>query len=222
MKEVNNGAIDLFRNWYSYFSKLSIAIQVTVIAEDDIIFKKLLSDNSSLIRVHRSEIISLPNASKYNTPLFRQLMSVRATHLLKYLPYTRYLLFSDVDTVWLQNPIPYFKGKFDLWMPLDRKLYCAGYFAITSYNVTIDLIRRWEKALKERISVNQLVFNNLIQKSENLKVATLNESLFPSGDKYFRIFNDQERSKVVIVHNNFIKGIDVKIARFKSFNLWNI
>ena len=220
--EVNNGAFELFRNWYSYFSKLDIGTNVTVIAVDDKVFKKLLSDNFSLISVHRSDIINLPNALTYNTPLFRQLMSVRATHLLKYLPHTRYLLFSDVDTVWLQNPIPYFKGMFDLWMPLDRKLYCAGFFAITTNKVTMDLIRKWEKALMERISVNQLVFNNLIQMSKNLKVATLNESLFPSGDKYFRVFNDQERSKAVIVHNNFIKGIDVKVARFKEFNLWNI
>ena len=220
--ELNNGAFELFRNWYSYYTRLAIGLQVTVIAEDDIVFKKLQSDNFSLLTVHRSDLINVSNASTYNTPLFRQLMSVRATHLLQYLPYTRYLLFSDVDTVWLQNPIPFFKGKFDLWMPLDRKLYCAGFFAIATNKLTIDLISRWEKALMERISINQLVFNNLINMTKDIKVEALNESLFPSGDKYFRLFNDTERAKAVIVHNNFIKGIDVKIARFKKFNLWSI
>ena len=220
--EFNNGAFELFRNWYSYFSKLSIGVMVIAIADDDIVFKKLQSNSYPLISVQKSDYINIPNASTYNTPLFRQLMSVRATHLLKYLPYTQYLLFSDVDTVWLQNPIPYFKGEFHLWMPIDRKLYCAGFFAIVSCRETIDLIRKWEKSLQERISVNQIVFNNLIQTSKNIKVYTLNQSLFPSGDMYFELLGEKDRAKAVIVHNNFIKGIDNKIDRFKKYNLWNI
>jgi hypothetical protein len=154
--------------------------------------------------------------------LFRELMSARATHLLMYLPYTRYLLFSDVDTVWLHDPIPYFKGSYDMWMPLDRKQYCAGFFAIRSYRKTENLIRKWEKKLIERASVNQIVINSLIQMSKNVKIAILNESLFPSGDMYFKKFSEKDRDNAVVVHNNFIKGINIKIDRFKAFDLWSI
>jgi hypothetical protein len=107
-------------------------------------------------------------------------------------------------------------------MPLDRKEYCAGFLAIRSNRETETLIRKWEKKLMERASVNQIVFNNLIQMSQNIKIATLNESLFPSGDIYFRKFSKKDRDNVAIVHNNFINGINLKIDRFKAFDLWSI
>jgi hypothetical protein len=78
--ELNNGAFELFQNWYIYFLKLFIKYQVIVIAEDDIVFKKLKSDHYASIQVHRSDYINIPNASSYNTPLFRKLMSV-AQHI---------------------------------------------------------------------------------------------------------------------------------------------
>jgi hypothetical protein len=220
--ELNNGAFELFQNWYIYFLKLFVQYPVIVIAEDDIVFKKLKSDQYASIQVHRSDYINISNASTYNTQLFRKLMSVRATHILMYLPYTRYLLFSDVDTVWLHDPIPYFKGNYDMWMPMDRKLYCAGFFAIRSNRETENLIRKWEEKLMEQPSVNQMVLNRLIQMSKNVKIAKLNESLFPSGDKYFKENSEKDRANAVIVHNNFIKGITTKIDRFKAFNLWSI
>jgi hypothetical protein len=220
--EVNNGAFDLFRNWYNYFLKLSVRYTVIVIAEDDIVFKSLQSDSYKSIRVHRSDYISISNATAYNTTLFRKLMSVRATHLLIYLPFTHYLLFSDVDTVWLHDPIPYFRGNYDLWMPLDKKMYCAGFFVTKSNSKTTSLVQKWEYQLKEQESVNQIVFNNLIHMTKEVNVATLNKSFFPSGEEYFNRFSEDDRAKVVIVHNNFIKGIDKKIDRFKSFNLWSV
>ena len=54
----------------------------------------------------------------------------------------------------------------------------------------------------------------------------LNTDLFPPGYEYFG-FNDKpgysktELLDVVVVHNNWIVGLDQKKERFKKFNLWH-
>ena len=51
-----------------------------------------------------------------------------------------------------------------------------------------------------------------------------NES-FPSGQNYFdHPFqeNDSAHDNVFVVHNNFIRGHDAKVERFKEYHLWNV
>ena len=43
---------------------------------------------------------------------------------------------------------------------------------------------------------------------------------FPHGELYFEQMPEDMRKKAFIVHNNFIKGKNRKIGRFKEFGLW--
>ena len=86
--------------------------------------------------------------------------------------------------------------------------------AIRSNNRTINFFSSWDESMKTRNSVNQPIFNRLLREDTALKVASLPEKQFPSGQKYFKT-KAEERESVVVMHNNMIKGHDGKLKRFQ-------
>lgn len=44
-------------------------------------------------------------------------------------------------------------------------------------------------------------------------------SVFPNGQDFFN-HKSHDRTKVILVHNNFIKGLSAKIQRFKAHGFW--
>jgi rhamnogalacturonan II specific xylosyltransferase len=131
------------------------------------------------------------------------------------------IIYSDIDTVWLRNPIPYLNGSFDIWSQMDLKsanVLCTGFLAIQSNINTVKFIKTWHNELKETPALNQPVFNKLVRKSA-LHIKALEKKRFPSGKEYFEQFSDGARAKVVVVHN-WIIGHDKKLERFKKMKLW--
>lgn len=60
-------------------------------------------------------------------------------------------------------------------------------------------------------------------KTENIKFNTLDLYDFPNGKRYFDNVNTVYKNKTPkMVHNNWIKGLDNKVKRFKKHNLWFI
>ncbi|XP_045197204.2 uncharacterized protein LOC123551926 [Mercenaria mercenaria] len=217
---VNNGFYDFFQNWWWHFRKLDISVPVSVIAEDDIVFEKLTSLSDSSIEVRRSEYISIDKTVSYDSMLYKKMVSARPTYILMYLKNGTNVIYSDLDTVWLQNPMPYLKGNFDIWSQLDAENYlCTGFLAIKSKNVTLKFIQKWEDALRDTPTLNQPVFNWLVKQS-SIKIKQLHSKRFPSGKQYFDQFSKTERLEVVVVHNNWIIGHDKKVKRFQNVNLW--
>ncbi|XP_053380280.1 uncharacterized protein LOC128548816 [Mercenaria mercenaria] len=163
---VNNGFFDFFENWQWHFKKLDISVPVSVVAEDDIVFEKLTYLNDSSIKVHRSEHISINKAVKYNSTLYNMIVSARPTYILMYLKNGTNVIYTDLDTVWLQNPLPFLQGNFDIKSQLDLKdNFCTGFLAIKSNKDTIEFIQKWEDALRDKPNLNQDIFNRLVIKS---------------------------------------------------------
>eukprot|EP00942_MAST-04A_sp_MAST-4A-sp1_P002483 g2483.t1 len=132
------------------------------------------------------------------------------------------IIYTDIDTVWLSDPRPYFSGNSDLWMQVDaihsgRNYYCTGFFAMIYSDAIIQLMKDWDSSLREKNQLNQPLFNNLLKNSK-VKHQGLDRKKFPSGNLYF---DKGQRKGVVIVHNNFIQGYDKKVKRFKSVGLWH-
>ena len=219
---VNDGYFDFFQNWIYFYNKLQIAYPVIVIAEDDIVFKKLEEKNGRPVyQLVRSWRISIHSAHAYGTREFKELASGRPSYILRYLENGTNILYADTDSVWLQNPFPFFNGTYDMWMQVDGQPdnLCTGFMAIKSNSKTIKLMKLWETSLKHRPDVIQPAFNRANKHSE-VHIKQLDMRLFPPGQQFFREFSDVERNHVVVVHNNFIRGHDKKLARFKTFNLW--
>jgi hypothetical protein len=73
--------------------------------------------------------------------------------------------------------------------------------------------------VKSRLDIDQVAFNK-VYKNSTIHLKPLDRNLFPSGNLYFGKFNDDKRKNVVIVHNNYVKGHDSKLERFKILELW--
>ncbi|XP_045165448.2 uncharacterized protein LOC123529260 [Mercenaria mercenaria] len=217
---VNDGYFDFFQNWLHFYRKLHLNYRLIVIAEDDIVFFKLQQLDGNLITLEKSRRNSSREAVVYGSEAFSELASARPTYILKYLQNRVNIVYADIDAVWLRNPFPYFNGSFDMWMQSDGpKSLCTGLMAIKSSNDTIKLMLEWEASLKKHLQIDQSAFNKVVKYSK-ARLKTLDTNLFPSGRLYFKEFKDNQRSNVVIVHNNFIKGHPAKLQRFKTYKLW--
>ncbi|XP_060603234.1 uncharacterized protein LOC132756235 [Ruditapes philippinarum] len=191
---VNDGYFDFFQNWIHFYNKLQLNFPLIVIAEDDDVFLKLHQLNAqSVFTLVRSWRNSLRSAVVYGSKEFNELASGRPTYILTYLETGTNILYTDTDSVWLQDPFPYFQGPFDMWMQVDGPgNLCTGLMAIKSNNESIKLMRLWEAALKKRLDIDQTVFNQVFTNS-TIHLKPLDRNLFPSGNLYFDQFTDTKR-----------------------------
>jgi hypothetical protein len=78
---------------------------VIVIAEDDFVFAKLKEKYSRpLVEIIRSWISNISSPLVSNSIGYRQMASPRPVYILKYLKESINILYTDADTVFLQNP----------------------------------------------------------------------------------------------------------------------
>ncbi|XP_060553745.1 uncharacterized protein LOC132714844 [Ruditapes philippinarum] len=161
---VNEAFFDFFENWWLYFRKLDLTVNVIVIAEDEIVFAKLKEKYSRpLVEIIRSWIINISSPLVWNSIGYRQMASARPVYILKYLKESINILYTDVDTVFLQNPFKYFTGNFDMWSQSEDKGICAGFTAYRSSSRTVKLVENWLKRLSKRLQINQPALNEEIR-----------------------------------------------------------
>ncbi|KAL4219905.1 hypothetical protein ACF0H5_020317 [Mactra antiquata] len=220
--EVNDGFFDFFQNWFQYYKNLNLHLPITIIADDDIVYEKLISACSNC-SVLRSEL-NISDAAVFKDEMYNSIVSTRPLHILSMLSRGINVLYVDIDSVWLHNPLKYFNDSVECILQLDNPgVFCTGFMALKSNPRTINLIEQWHYELVRKPRQNQPVFNKVFRKNKGLLTCQeLSTVYFPSGMQYFKHFNDSDRAKVVVVHNNWIIGHDVKKERFKTFNLWRI
>ena len=210
---VSSGFIDMFENWFYYFQRLRIG-NVTLIAEDQAVSEKYRDRMG--VNVLDGIFVKAGKAHDYESSGYLQMVSKRAGYLLKVLNKHRRIIYTDIDTVWLSDPRPFFVGDSEMWFQLDKNYYCTGFFAMIASDATVQLLKDWDRELKQKNQLNQPLFNKLL-KASKVKYQGLDTTKFPSGDLYF---DKGQRKGVIIVHNNFIVGYENKVKRFKSVGLW--
>ena len=241
MITVNDGYFDFFHNWWLYYIKLDISLPVIILAEDDKVFSRLTALDLPNVTVQRSALTSVRSIDhNYETPEYLKMVSNRATYIIDFFCSDAHngggVIYTDIDTIWLKDPIPYITrfendkdgSDYDIIMQIDNKnynnykpYYCTGFMAIHSNQRTLELMKKWERLLLDSSQLNQPIFNKLVHESSNAKHSGLSESLFSSGKVYFETMkSNEERENVVVVHNNFVIGHDIKKKRFKDHNLW--
>lgn len=217
---LNGGYFDFFLNWFEAYTRLELRRPVVVVAEDRAVYEKLrklgLAGTTTLV----SEFEQINETVSFGSHLFNDLSIRRHTYILKYLLLGTNVIFSDTDTVWIENPLPYFTGSYDMWMQIDTPTeYCPGTMAVVSNENTINFFRNLTHRLARKPQADQPLLNRILSKS-HLRVKGLDRRKFPSGRTFFEKFGKKERSDVVVVHNNWIEGHKEKLNRFKLYNLW--
>ena len=225
---VNDGYIDFFFNWLTFYDHLNLNVPVYVVTEDDTSYIKLQNLTQEYLMISRSTFVSVKEAQDYKTAMFNVITFRKPTHILEHLQKGRNVLFIDVDALMLRNPFEYFTGDFDMWIQKDLSTrtptYCTGFIATKANLRTIEFMRKWIYIMSKYNRHNdQMFFNTVILKNKRLvKKLGLDFARFPDGAAYFETFTPEERSHAVVVHNNFQVGHDKKKERFKKFDLWRV
>jgi hypothetical protein len=221
---VSDGFDDMFKNWYSWFKNLKLHLEVIIIAKDHATFWRY-SSLTGVTTVLSPRMSNTDNvtAHAYESKEYKSLVSTRAADILYALQYRSNVLYTDTDTVWLKDPTSFLRGDFDFAGGLDAwknnlPYYCTGFLALKNTSKTRALLIKWNMALTQNPQLNQPIFNDLLYEHvPSIRHRPLSRTHFPSGDLYF---DHGYKQLAVVVHNNYIIGVDSKVQRFKSNGLW--
>ncbi len=218
---VSSAFNDMFENWLHWYQWLALDMPIILIAEDEKTFQKYESNSILDTRLSKFHVSPDNLSFDYGTKAYKDLVSKRPSHILEILNVKGNVIYTDVDTVWLEDPRPYFNGDHDFWITLDHKPgdrwpFCTGFMALLPTNGTQSILLVWESELVKKPHMNQPVFNDLIKKFKmKLSIGMFDRVLFPSGDIYFGEsglvaqspdVNANQPDHSVVVHNNFING----------------
>lgn len=85
--------------------------------------------------------------------------TLRPYYLWKLLETYPNIIYTDVDTIWLQDPRRHFLGQFDMWAQLDGVMtampiaegylpyFCSGFMAIRNTTKSVTLLQDWVQEL---------------------------------------------------------------------------
>lgn len=232
--ELSSGFYDFFQNWFEHVSKIeSFRLDIVVVAEDDATYQRLQMEQLAHVVVERSAatLEETHQALTYDTKNYHKLVSGRAAHILQKLKEHKNVLYTDVDTVWRADPLPFIfndQQEHDMMLQVDTQTYswvspyyCTGFMAIRSNERTIQFVSDWKQAL-ETPQLNQPIFNQILHKRSNVLHTPLPSLEFPSGQMYFDQYSQHKRDAAVVVHNNYIAGHGPKKARFVQHGLWKV
>ena len=99
---------------------------------------------------------------------------------------------------------------------------CGGLFYLQHGDAALAFLREWERRLAApgAGAKNQPHYNEALRRS-GLDLRLLPCDLFPNGYRYAsETWRRAQRAKPVLVHNNWIKGHEAKLARFKEWDMW--
>ncbi|KNC81799.1 hypothetical protein SARC_05904 [Sphaeroforma arctica JP610] len=223
---------ELTLNWYLSVKRTGVLSEILIVCHDTEIIERLDAYVAQEDTIGYYPVgVSGEKNPNYDTKDYKSIVSARPEVILLFATRGIPVVYSDVDTVWRNSPLPYVqemqeKG-YDLITTADNNAYfntehCTGFIAVAAFpsNETVDFLHEWHRDLLEH-DLNQPSFNAIATAYKDvLEIGILPLTLFPYGNMYFGWMFRPWRQGVVIVHNNYIKGYENKIQRFKSYGLW--
>ena len=179
------------------------------------------------ITIERSAL-QLGNASNmsvgWGEDNYKKMMSARPRMIRKKLEAGYNLIFTDVDFIWLKNPLPYFdNNSIQFYNSMDPKdVRCGGFWACRSTPGTIKFAKKWEDALRKRPGHNQLSFNHLINRQEhqeNINTTKLSNHDFMNGNNVKRT-SDAKRKNATGMHFNMVTHSEHKQKQMMKYWYW--
>ena len=171
-------------------------------------------------------------AAMYSSEIFRRKMNLRTYMILDMLSFGYNILHTDADMYFFKNPFVAFnyeRIEFDVAPMWDYKQHNAGFIFIRNSTRAKNLYTALEILTSETTLEDQTALNNIAMqmiKSDSLLLHSLPKSMFLNGYYYFthnRYFPETSTCKeCVVVHNNFVVGLDAKRYRFREAGFWNL
>lgn len=217
---LNSGCINICKNMLISAEKVGINMNDFYIACLDESSFDSLNDysNAFLWKTPQTE----SDSSEYQNWTFEQNSGFRRVvrHKWKIIQETykssQELCWVDTDIVFKENPIELIEGQDEILFQSDRpgSTLCSGFMVFNSSPECRKMIR--DCAIVDNED-DQLIVNKIALDKYYDNIALLNEDLFPNGHVYYK---ENRKENAVIVHNNWMIGIDTKIQHFKDEKLW--
>jgi len=182
--------------------------------------------------------MSMPAEADYGTALFTKIVQIKLLALkatLAKVPATAHVVWLDTDLFFkhdvrgaLLRAVDASPTACALFQSSRRKV-CSGFFMLPG-NATREYQHTFLHNTHQRLIAHitsgsqdymddETCFNQEILSQRPSRVAVLDARMFPNGEVYFK---KGIRDHALMIHNNFIKGLQAKIERFKAHGLWII
>jgi hypothetical protein len=176
---------------------------------------------------------------EYGSPEFSGLMKYRFPVLRSIMAEGKRIIYSDLDVVWLRNPLPYLSNVLDSFpcafqtesIPVFPPMICAGFVALSDSSACRTLVdhfiaRFQGKELKR--TMQPVLRDILIENKEYLAdIFLLPEGLFPNGLLYCTATSSDPppvtmtgQLQPFIFHGNWVQGLDQKRRFLMHAGLW--
>ena len=128
------------------------------------------------------------------------------------------LMWVDTDIVFKENPVDILTGHEEVLFQTDApgSTICTGFMV---FNETPECRQLVAECGADETDDDQLIMNRIALTKYNDHVALLSEDLFPNGNVYYQ---QGKKDNAMIVHNNWMVGVETKINKFKEEGLWFI
>ncbi len=145
----------------------------------------------------------------------------------------RPIVFSDIDTVWLQNPARALLSRSNASFqiapdgsgvhardPTKRDMGCGCFFAACNDAIGEDILKRWDAATTRgwhspHGAAEQDTFNQKVLSARAADVRILPSRSMPSGRG-----NPKPRAETVWLHANWLRGNKQKKQRLQAHGFW--
>ena len=184
-----------------------------------------------------ADSLVVQKAAVYGTTAFQALTSSRPTFLRYFIEKNITVFYNDIDIVWKRNAwseldqLDHAGTKVKIWEDGDTEL-CSCLLYLPPTDFTLKFLLEWEHEIRSHGHNNDqpalgaaavtLGIDRLWRsKEDSHEVQIVSHSdEFPTGRDYFQLGSN--RSRAVIIHNNWILGQNDKRERFQKYGLWNL
>lgn len=214
---LNSGCIDICKNMLKSAELVGIDLDDFYIAcLDENSYENLKQYKNAYLYVDQ-EITEYQDWSFSEESKFRSIVQYKWKIIEETYSKHKDLCWVDTDIVFKENPTSYLKSfdKMSFQCDLPGSLICTGFMKFDDTEVCNHLI---SVCASYDGQDDQLIFNHFSKEYSDYFIL-LNEDLFPNGNSYYNL---GKKDKAMIVHNNWMVGIELKIDRFKEEGLWFI
>jgi len=126
------------------------------------------------------------------------------------------LMWVDTDIVFVENPVEILSNHQEVLFQTDNPGYaiCTGFMVFNDTKKCRELV---EECASYDTADDQIIMNQIALSKYNDHVALLSEDLFPNGNVYYK---QGRKDNAMIIHNNWMVGIENKMNKFKEEGHW--
>lgn len=213
---LNSGCIEICKNMLVSAEKVGININDFFIAcLDEESFEQFKSYGGCFLYMNQ-ELKEYQNWTFDSNSGFRNIVRHKWKLIKKVHDEHPELIWVDTDIVFKENPVEVLTGHDEVLFQSDKpgSTLCTGFMV---FNSTPECKKLVEECGLDESDDDQLIMNRIALEKYRDNIAILSEDLFPNGNVYYQ---QGRKDNAMIIHNNWMVGVDSKIQKFKEEKLW--